>query len=197
MKAFLTVILLLGLTILLGLTTTVLGYQTIISPKCTLHILDQNGNPIAGLHVIREWDDSGDQKGKDSATTDKDGMVIYEKVVIKRNAMKRVFKPLLIFVPAACGPNWETYSSTEITIAVNSPDGSYSLKPIPVGFKAGESAFSDKDGTHIICAHPVEYTQRHLGLEFGRNFITISFLNRKKNKDFDLTLNISNGITGQ
>lgn len=188
---------LLTLILLLGLTTSVLGYEAIISPKCTLHILDQDGKPIAGLHVVREWNDSGDQKGQDTATTDKDGMVVYEKVAVQRSVIRRVFKPFLIFVPASCGPNWETYSSTQITVAVSTSDGSYRLKPAPAGFKPGESFFSDNDGTRIICSQPEQYTQRHLGPEFGRNFITISFTNRKKNRDFDLTLNVSNGIAAQ
>jgi hypothetical protein len=183
--------------LLLGITTTVSGYQTIISPKCTVRILDQDDKPIAGLSIVREWSDSGDQQGKDNATTDKDGKVVYEKVVVKRSVIKRLFKPFLIFVPAACGPNWETYSATEIIVNIKSSDGSYRLKPVPSGFKPDASTFSNKDGTKIICAQPVEFTEKHLGPEAGRNFITISFFNRKNNKDFDLTLNISNEVTNQ
>ena len=169
------------LLLLLGLTSTGLGYDAIVSPKCTLHILDQDGKPVPGLKVERAWDGSDGKKGQDEVTTDSSGMVAFEKVTITRSVIKRVFKPLLIFVPASCGPEWETYSSTKIT--VNWP-GEYSLKSVPAGFKSDGSAFSDQGGTHINCSRPVAYFLSHAAPELGqlKLYQRISFSTGKKIK---------------
>ncbi len=171
MKVFITLLL------VFGLTSSVLGYDAVGSPNCTLRILDQDGKPVVGLKIKREWDGSDDKKGEEEATTDKDGKVSFKKVTIQRSVTRRIFKPLLIFVPASCGPEWETTSFTGLT--VNWP-GAYDLKLSPDIYKHKKDQFFDyyyrKDGTRID------------GPENNDKPFRIYFFDREK--DFDFTLKI-------
>jgi len=175
---------LLTLLVLLGITSSVMAYNATASPNCTLCILDQDGKPVAGLKIRRDWDGSDNQKGFEEATTDKDGKVSFEKVIIMRSVIKRIFKPLLAFVPASCGPESETTSFTSLTIYW---PGDYDLKLPSNVYKHKIDKFFDyyysKDGTRIN------------GPEKGHTSIRVFFFNRKK--DFDFTLGVYKGSAEQ
>ena len=172
------------LLFLLGLTSSVFGYDAVGSPNCTLRILDQDGRPVVGLKIKREWDGSDGKKGEEESATDKDGKVSFSKVIIRRSVIKRVFKPLLIFFPASCGPEWETTSFTGLT--VNWP-GAYELKlPLDVYKHKKDELFDyyySKDGTRID------------GPEINDKPFRIYFFDRKK--DFDFTLKVYKRIAEQ
>lgn len=170
--------------ITLGLITGC-AYRDTGSPQCALRIVDQEGKPIAGLKVEREWkwDGSDNHKGRDEAVTDRDGRVSFQKVIINRYVITRIFKPLLIFVPAPCGPEWEIYTMTEFIIPWS---GAYDLKFPPSDYKHVYAVYEDKNGTCITDPKEIEKWLRTFKKDLSQNYIRIHFFNRKNDCDFTL-----------
>jgi hypothetical protein len=79
------------------------------SPDCKLHVVDQAGTPLTGIRVVRAWETSEGKKGTAEALTDTNGEVSFPKIETSISALTKVFKPLLVFVPASCGPSSEIY----------------------------------------------------------------------------------------
>jgi hypothetical protein len=93
-----------------------LPYTLVASPSATLKVVDENGKPLEGIRVTRQWDTSENQKGADQSITDSSGQVSFTRVEYRMTWLKRVTKPLLIFVPASCGPGWEVYGHSEFNV---------------------------------------------------------------------------------
>ena len=121
-------------------------FRLVASPGSILRVVDDSGNPLVGLRVTRQWDTSEAQKGEDQATTDIKGEVRFGRVEFRMSQLKRIAKPLLMFVPSACGPGWEVYGHAEFDIYW--PEG-YALKFDPAEWKKVYAAYENHDGIHI------------------------------------------------
>ena len=82
-------------------------YRLAASPNSKLRIVDAMKQPLAGVRVVRSWDTSEEKKGETEASTDARGEVAFERVTFRMSMLRRVSKPLLIFVPSSCGPGWK------------------------------------------------------------------------------------------
>jgi hypothetical protein len=153
-------------------------YRLVGSPNSTICIIDGSNQPLSGLRVTRSWDTSEGQKGQDEAVTDSRGAVNFKRVAVSMSLLKRLTKPLLIFVPAACGPGWEVYGSSEFHVYW--PDG-YALKFDAANWKKVNEVYKDRDG---VCVRVPEDMKQYN----QENYVAFYFFN--KPKDFDYTLTI-------
>jgi len=90
--------------------------RLIASPDSKIRIVDDSGRPLSGVRVVREWRTSEEQHGQGAAVTDSSGAVSFPQQAVHISLLKRVTKPLLIFVPASCGPGWEIYGHSQFRI---------------------------------------------------------------------------------
>ena len=121
-------------------------YQLVASPRSTVRVVNDRRQPVSGLRVVRSWNTSEGQKGQEEATTGSEGGVSFEKVAVSMNLLKRLTKPLLIFVPASCGPGWEVYGHSEFDIYW--PDG-YTLKFDKTAWERKGEVCQNRDGICI------------------------------------------------
>ena len=180
MKPFIAILLFLGFAPPAG------AYSDTGSPRCVLRILDQDGKPVAGLRVEREWrwDGSDDNRGKDGSVTDTNGCVSFQKITIHRSVAGKVFKPLLVFVPSPCGPG-EAYAMTQFRIGW---PGRYDLKFPSDKYRHINEVFQDKDGTCIRDPKVIEHSLQMSKRDLTQNYVEVYFFNRKTDFDFTLTV---------
>ena len=151
-------------------------YQLVASPHSTLRVVDDKKQPVSGLRVIRAWDTSEGQKGQEEASTDTKGEVSFKRVAVSMSLLKRLTKPLLIFVPASCGPGWEIYGHSEFHIYW--PDG-YTLKFDNTARQREAEVYQNRDGVCIRDPDIIKQSRRE-------NYVELYFFN--KPQDFDYTL---------
>ncbi len=152
----------------------VLPYTLIASPNTTLRIVDDHHQPVKGMRVVRIWSTSEEQKGQDESATDANGSVSFKQIAFRMSWLKRITKPLLILVPASCGPNWEVYADCEFDIYCR--DG-YKLMFDDVTLKKNETVSGDSDGIHI---DDVTYSNSQLQYE------KLSISNKRNDIDYTL-----------
>ena len=75
-------------------------YTLVASPNSKLRVVDDSKQPLTGVRVVRLWDTSEGQKGEEEAITDDRGEVSFKRVAVGMSMLKRLTKPLLVFVPA-------------------------------------------------------------------------------------------------
>ncbi len=169
--------------LLIGIAAVILvlavwPYQLVASPKANLCIVDDGKQPLAGLRVVRFWDTSEGQKGQEVGVTDSKGEVSFKRVAASMSLLKRLTKPLLIFVPASCGPGWEVYGHSEFHIYW--PDG-YTLKFDDAAWKRVSEVYQNRDG--VCIRDPAIVRQfRH------ENYVELYFFNKRE--DFHYTLTV-------
>jgi hypothetical protein len=134
-------------------------YKLVASPSSTLRVLDESGKPLVGVQVTRQWDTSEGQKGEDKSVTDHNGQVNFKGVEFRMSWLKRIAKPLLIFVPASCGPGWEVYGHAEFDIY--SPQD-YTIKFDDAVWKKVNATYVNHDGIHIY--DPTQSNKSYIGL---------------------------------
>ncbi len=154
---------------------TWLPFRLIASPKSVLRIVNEDGRPLAGIRVVREWDTSEGQKGDDQATTDVNGEVQFERVEFRMSQLKRMARPLLIFLPSACGPGWEVYGHAEFDVYW--PEG-YGLKFDGAEWKKVQATYENREGIHIY--DPLQSSQT--------NYLELYIFNKRKDFEYTLTL---------
>lgn len=153
-------------------------YELVATPNSMLRIVDGRKQPLGGLRVSRAWNTSEGQKGQEETSTDSKGEVSFKQVAFSMSLLKRLTKPLLIFVPASCGPGWEVYGHSEFHIYL--PDG-YRLKFDPTIWKRVNEVYQNRDGVCIGDPETVSQSSQE-------HFVTLYFFNKRK--DFDYTLTI-------
>jgi hypothetical protein len=157
-----------------GLVLAVCPYHLVATPNSKIFIIDYKGKPLTDVRVVRRWDTSENQKGEDQAVTDASGGVAFMGTNFTMSWLKRITKPLLILVPASCGPGWEVYGHTEFEIY--SPNG-YKPNFDDPQWKKVYATYENRDGINIY--DPTTNT----------NFIGLYFFNKKA--DFEYTLKLS------
>jgi hypothetical protein len=153
-------------------------YQLVASPNSKIRVLDDSGRPLTGVRVVREWSTSEQHRGKDEAITDARGAVSFKREAFSMSLLKRITKPLLIFVPATCGPGWEVYGHSEFRIYW--PDG-YALRFDDGSWKRVAEVWKGRDG--ICIRDPAVIRQyRH------ESYVELYFFTMRH--DFDYTLTV-------
>jgi hypothetical protein len=172
-----------GLVVVVGVLY-VWPYRLIGSPKSTLRVRDDGGHPLAGLRVTRSWRTSEGHQGQDEATTDPSGSVSFQRQAVHMSLLKRITKPLLIFVPAMCGPSWEVYGMSEFDIYW--PSG-YTLRFDDKKWKRENEVWKDNEDVCVRDPAPIQQNQRE-------NYVELYFFN--KSKDFDYTVTLYGATNG-
>ena len=153
-------------------------YTLVASPNSKVRVVDDSRQPLTGLLVVRSWETSEQQKGQQEAITDGNGQVSFRRVVVHMSLLKRLIKPLLVFVPVPCGPSWEIYGHSEFRIYW--PYG-YALKFDGATWKRVDEVYQSRDG---VCIRDPEVV-RQIGHE---NYVELYFFNKRQ--DFDYTLTV-------
>ena len=115
----------------------------------------------------------GSRRGEDEAVTDKNGQVNFQRIEFSISWLHRLTKPLLILVPASCGPGWEIYGESKFQIHM--PAG-YTLRFDNAAGKKTDAENENHDGIQIY--------DPAVTVENG--FVGLSIFNKRK--DFDYTL---------
>jgi hypothetical protein len=152
--------------------------RLVASPHSTLRVVDGKKQPVSGLRVIRAWDTSEGQKGQEEAITDTKGEVSFKKVVVSMSVLKRLTKPLLIFVPASCGLGWDIYGHSEFHIY--RPDG-YTLKFDNTTWRREAEVYQNRDG---VCIRDPDVIKQYR----PENYVELYFFNKRQDFDYTLTL---------
>ncbi len=179
--------LLIALAVFAGmiLVLAVWPYKLIATPNSKIRIVDDSKQPLVGVRIVRSWDTSEDQKGDEEAVTDSNGEVSFKQVAFSMSLLKRLTKPLLIFVPTSCGLGWEVYGSSEFRIYW--PDG-YKLRFDDGTWKKVYSVYQNKDGVYMRDPErPIPHF-RHKHSPKEESYVNFYF--SKKRKDFNYTLTI-------
>ena len=153
-------------------------YELVATPTSTIRVIDEHQLPISGLRVIREWETSEKSKGHDEAQTDVDGRVNFPRVGIRMNLIKRMTKPVLMFLPAACGPSAEINRLSRFELFLR-PE--IRLHFDEGGWQRLRDSFQNGDG---ICIRD----RREPGMDPNFARIELSFFNRARPFDFTLTV---------
>jgi len=149
------------------------------SPDSKLRVVDEASKPLAGLKVVREWQTSEEKKGTAEAITDKNGEVSFPRVETSISLFKRLTKPLLVFVPASCGPSWEIYGMS--TYRIYTP-GRFTLKFDSKIWKRDSGVWKRSDG--LCIRDPDEMKKYHP----NENYQEFYFFNITSSFDFTLML---------
>ena len=157
-------------------------YRLAASPNSKLRIVDAMKQPLAGVRVVRSWDTSEEKKGETEASTDARGEVAFERVTFRMSMLRRVSKPLLIFVPSSCGPGWEVYSHS--TFRIYCPDDC-TLKPAGGAWKTDGEIYETADGIRILTS---AYNRRY---RHG-SWVELELLGQRKDFDYTLTVHREN-----
>jgi hypothetical protein len=125
-------------------------YTLVVSPKASLQIVDDRDLPLSGIRIVRECDSSEGYRGSEEAVTSSTGEATFQRIETTMSRLKRTFKPLLVLVPAMCGPSWETYGHAEYHI--------YWPTGLEVRFSDKEwtkyyATYQNRDGIHIGAPH--------------------------------------------
>ena len=171
--AYLTIAIVLGILLL-----AIWPYQLVASPNSTIHVIDGGKQPVSGLRVIRSWETSEGQKGEEEVATDPKGEVSFKRQVFAMSLLKRLTKPLLIFVPASCGPGWEVYGKSDFKIYW--PEG-YTLKFDAAAWRLTGEVYQNREGVCIRDPNVI-MQNRH------ESYVDLYAYNKRK--DFDYTLTI-------
>lgn len=165
-----------------------------------IRVIDDAGHPLIGINVVREWRTSEGHRGHDEAVTDASGAVSFKRQAMNISLFKRITKPLLIFVPAMCGPSSEIYGYSEFRIYW--PDG-YTLKFDDNNWKKLEEVYQSRDGVCvrdpavILQYRNQSYVQSSpsppaelAGIRQDRNesYVEIYFFNKPNAFDYSLTV---------
>lgn len=127
----------------------------VASPASHLRVVDDSRHPLTGVRIVRGWHTSESHQGEDEAHTDASGAVSFPRKAVRISMLKRLTKPLLVFVPAACGPAWEIYGYSEYRIYW--PDGYTLMFDDPNWKKTGE-AWQRSDG---LCIRDPEIARKY------------------------------------
>ncbi|MEO7300764.1 MAG: hypothetical protein ABI042_19535 [Verrucomicrobiota bacterium] len=176
-----------GVAVFIGiiLVFAVLPYKLIATPNSKIRVIDDDKQPLTGLRVVRSWKTSEDQNGEEEAVTDSSGEVRFKQVGFSMSLLKRLTKPLLIFVPASCGLSWEIYGHSEFRIYW--PNG-YKLRFDDGTWKKVYSVYQNNDGVYM---RDPERPITHFRLKTSpkeERFVNFYFLNKRE--DFDYTLTV-------
>jgi hypothetical protein len=153
-------------------------YQLVASPNSKLRVVDDSGHPLIGVRVVRGWSTSEEQHGENEAITDTSGVVSFQREAFSMSLLKRLTKPLLIFVPASCGPGWEVYGHSEFRIYW--PDG-YTLKFDDGSWKRVNEVWEGHDG---ICIRDPDVIRQYR----HESYVELYFFTMRH--DFDYTLTV-------
>jgi len=156
-------------------TLAVWPYKLTASPDSTLRIIDGNGKPLIGMRVTRQWDTSEGEKGEDQNVTDNNGQGNFKRVEFQMNRLKRIAKPLLIFMPVSCGPGWEVYGHAEFDIYCTQD---YTVKFDAAAWNKVNATYENRDGIHIY--DPT--------LNADKSHIGLYVFNKKEDFSYTLTL---------
>ena len=176
MKAFVKYALIGGAVALVVLTFW--PYRFIASPNSKIRLVDDSGQPLGNVRIVRKWHTSEEQRGQEEAVTDSNGAVRFQQRSAQICMLKRITKPLLVFVPAACGPDGEIYGYSEFRI--DWPSG-YTLKFDGDKWKREGEVWKNQEG---ICIRDPDVIR-----QFGHeSYAELYFFN--KSQDFDYTLTV-------
>jgi len=156
-------------------------YRLVASPNSKIRLLDESGRPLTGVRVVREWRTSEEQRGQTEAVTDSSGTVSFPRQTVHISLLKRITKPLLIRVPASCGPGWEVYGLSEFRIYW--PTG-YTLKFDEDQWKRESEVWKNRDD---VCIRDPAVIQlyRH------EAYVELYFFNySNRRQDFEQTLTV-------
>lgn len=106
----------LALLILLLTALALCPFYLVASPEARLRLVDEIGQPLAGMTAVRTWKTTEGPNGEDKTLTDANGVATFGKETVRMSLLKRITKPLLVFFPAMCGPGWEVYGETEFRL---------------------------------------------------------------------------------
>jgi len=134
---------------------------------------------MPNVRVVREWKTSEGEKGESESLTDKNGDVVFPLVKTKISLIKRVTKPLLVFVPSSCGPSWEIYGMSTFRV-YSSPN--YTPQFDDKVWRRNMEVWERKDG---LCFRDPEGVRKAFPDESFQEFY---FFNIKG--DFDFTLKL-------
>ena len=156
-------------------------YTLVASPYSKLRIVDDSDRPLTGVVVVRMWNTSEGQGGEAEAMTDGRGEVTFKRVAVRLSMLKRLTKPLLAYVPAPCGLNWEIYGYSEFRI--HWPNG-YTLMFDGTTWERKYEVYENRDG---VCVRDPEVVKqfRH------QSYVELYFfneLNQRRNFDYTLTV---------
>lgn len=121
---------LLGFLVLLAAAMQQPGFMNYqASPRYTLRIVDNAGQPLPGVRVVHAWGLDIYNHGENEANTDGNGMVAFDpvNVAIPVGAWVKMLRILHVNVrPSVRGLGWENYTSSRLSIFL--PEG-YELDP--------------------------------------------------------------------
>ena len=164
-----------GLALVL-VTLAIWPHRLIASPNFRFRLVDDSGQALEGVRVIREWRTSEGQEGKSETATDINGVVTFSEEVVHISILKFVTKPLFRFFPAMCGPGWEIYGTSEFR--AYSPSG-YILRSSPNQLDADRGTPRNKSGLEIRDFRSKENP--------NESYIASYCLNRQQDLDCTLT----------
>jgi hypothetical protein len=153
-------------------------YRLVASPNSKIRLVDDSDRPLTGVRVVREWRTSEEQRGRTEAVTDSSGAVSFPEQAVHMSLLKRITKPLLIFVPASCGPGWEVYGHSEFRIYW--PSG-YTLRFDAGKWKRASEVWKNRDG--VCIRDPALILQYQ-----HESYVELYFFNKRQ--DFDYTLTV-------
>jgi hypothetical protein len=159
----------------LALLLAVWPYRLVASPNVVLHVVDEGGRPLIGMRVVRQWDTSEGQKGEDETTTDAKGSVSFKRIEFRMSWLKRITKPLVIFVPASCGLGWEVYGHALFNIYW--PRG-YALRFDDRTWKKADATYENREGIHIYDP----------SLASNKDYIGLYVFNKRADFEYTITL---------
>jgi hypothetical protein len=152
-------------------------YRLIASPNSKIRVVDDSGRPLTGVRVVREWRTSEEHHGQDEAATDASGVVSFQQMAVHMSLLKRITKPLLVFVPASCGPGWEVYGHSEFRIYW--PTG-YALRLDGGKWKREYEVWKSADG---VCIRDPAVIQQYR----HESYVELYFFNKRQDFEYTLT----------
>ena len=153
-------------------------YRLIASPNSKIRLVADSGRPLAGVRIVRKWCTSEEQHGETEAVTDSSGTVSFPQQAVHMSLLKRITKPLLIFVPASCGPGWEVYGLSEFRIYW--PSG-YTLRFDGDNWQRDAEVWKNRDD---VCIRDPAVIQQY----WHESYVELYFFNKRQ--DFDYTLTV-------
>jgi hypothetical protein len=156
-------------------------YRLIGSPSSKIRLVDESGQSLTGVRVVREWRTSEEQRGKAEAVTDFSGTVSFPEQSVHISLLTRITKPLLTFVPASCGLGLHVYGLSEFRVYW--PSG-YTLRFDSDKWKRESEVWKNQDG---VCIRDPAVIQQYR----HESYVELYFFNySNKRQDFKYTLTV-------